>query len=312
MDMTLGRRPYQACRRSGIEDDELNDKLRPVHRVAAPIRSLAQRFAYLGLVVAAFGLMMLGKADVLVVERFRAQITDAVAPILDAVSRPVATLNDLVAEGRELMNLRAENDRLRRERDRLLQWQAAGRRLEAENLALQKLLNFVPNDARGFISARVIADSGGAFAHSLVLNAGSESGVRRGQAVVSGDGLVGRIVGVGTRSSRILLLTDLNSRIPVITEQSRVRAVLAGNNSSQPVLDHLPANDTVAAGERVVTSGHGGVFPPGLPVGIVVSVSDSGAVVQPVAGTDRLEYVRVVDYGLDHGILQTQGTSGKD
>ncbi len=289
----------------------MNEKLRPVHRVAAPIRSL-QRFAYLGLVVAAFGLMMLGKADVVVVERFRAQVTDTVAPLLDAISRPVATVNDIIAEAREMMDLRAENAQLRKERDRLLQWEAAGRRLEAENQALQRLLNFIPHEARGFISARVIADTGGAFAHSLVLNAGADDEVRRGQAVVSGDGLVGRVVGVGARSSRILLLTDLNSRIPVVTEQSRVRAVLAGNNTSRPVLDHLLPNDMVTVGERVVTSGHGGVFPPGLPVGIIVLVSDSSAVVQPLVATDRLEYVRVIDYGLDQGVLQPQGATAKD
>lgn len=289
----------------------MNEKLRPVHRVAAPIRSL-QRFAYLGLVVAAFGLMMLGKADVVVVERFRAQVTDTVAPLLDAVSRPVATVNDVIAEARELVNLRAENAQLRKERDRLLQWEAAGRRLEAENQALQRLLHFIPHEARGFISARVIADTGGAFAHSLVLNAGADDEVRRGQAVVSGDGLVGRVVSVGARSSRILLLTDLNSRIPVVTEQSRVRAVLAGNNTGRPVLDHLPPNDTVTVGERVVTSGHGGVFPPGLPVGVIVSIGDNGTVVQPLVATDRLEYVRVVDFGLDQGVLQPQGATAKD
>jgi len=165
----------------------LNEKLRPVHRVAAPIRSLAQRFAYLGLVVAAFGLMMLGKADVVVVERFRAQITDTVAPLLDAVSRPVATVNDVIAEGREMMNLRAENAQLRKERDRLLQWEAAGRRLEAENQALQNLLNFVPHEARSFISARVIADTGGGFAIACAERRGRRRRPAR-SAVVSGDG----------------------------------------------------------------------------------------------------------------------------
>lgn len=274
------------------------EKPRPVHRIAAPIRGLAQRFAFLGLVLAAFGLMMLGKADVVLVERFRAQVTDAVAPILDAASRPVATVNSWIAEGRELAALRAENVRLREERDRLLQWQAAGRKLEAENRALRGLLDFVPHDPRGFVTARVIADTGGAFAHSLVLNAGSVDGIRHGEAVVSGDGLVGRIVGVGARSSRILLLTDLNSRIPVITQDTRTRAVLAGNNSPRPVLDHLPPGVAVSPGERIVTSGNGGAFPPGLPVGIVASVSDGGVAVQPLVDADRLEYVRVVDYGL--------------
>ena len=277
----------------------MREQFRPVNRIASPIKGIAQRFAYLGLVLAAFGLMMLGKADVVVVEQFRAHVTDAVAPILDAVSRPVATVNNVISQGKELAALRQENARLRAERERLLQWQAVGRKLEAENFALRELLDFIPRNPRAFISARVIADSGGTFAHSLVLNAGSRDGVQRGEAVVSGDGLVGRIVGVGSRSSRILLLTDLNSRIPVITEQGRTRAILAGNNTSRPVLNHLPAGVSIPPGERIVTSGHGGAFPPGIPVGVVVSVSDGGIAVQPFVAADRLEYVRVVDYGLE-------------
>ena len=99
----------------------MNRNLRSVNRIAAPIKSIAHRFAYLGLIVAAFGLMMLGKADVVMMERFRAQTTDAFAPILDAVSRPIATLNEVVTEARELAALRVENARLREERARLLQ-----------------------------------------------------------------------------------------------------------------------------------------------------------------------------------------------
>jgi len=288
----------------------LQEQFRPVNRIAAPIKGIAQRFAYLGLVGAAFGLMMLGKADVVVVERFRTQITDAFAPILDTISKPVATVNAMVSQARELADLRAENARLRDERERLLQWQTVGRKLESENQALRGLLNFIPRDPKAYISARVIADSGGAFAHSLVLNAGSRDDVRRGEAVVTGDGLVGRVVGVGARSSRILLLTDLNSRIPVITQQSRIRAILAGNNSSRPVLNHLPPGVSVVPGERIVTSGHGGAFPPGLPVGVVVSVSDGGIAVQPFVAPDRIEYVRVVDYGHDAEIGGGAADSG--
>ncbi|MCG8511575.1 MAG: rod shape-determining protein MreC, partial [Rhodospirillales bacterium] len=280
----------------------MREQFRPVHRIAAPIRGLAQRFTYLGLVIAAFGLMMLGKADVVFVEGFRAHVTDAVSPILDAMSRPIATVNDAVAHARELAALREENARLREERARLLQWQAAGRKLEAQNQALRGLLNYVPREPRAFIAARIIADTGGAFAHSLILNAGERDGVKRGQAAVSGDGLVGRVVGVGSRSSRVLLITDLNSRIPVITEQTRTRAILAGNNSGRPVLNHLPPGVSILPGERIVTSGHGGALPPGLPVGVIVSVSDGGIGIQPFVAADKIEYVRVVDYGLDTDI----------
>ena len=277
--------------------------LRPVHRIAVPIKGLIQRFAYVGLVAAAFGLMLLGKADVLLVERIRTQVTDALAPILDVLSRPIATVSDVVDQVRELASLREENAGLREDKARLLQWQMVARRLEAENTALRALLDFVPGPEASYVTARVIGDTGGAFAHALVLNAGFRAGVRKGQAVVTGDGLVGRVAGVGTRSTRVILITDLNSHIPVLVERSRTRAILAGDNSAVLRLIRLPPGAEVSPGDRIVTSGHGGAFPPGLPVGVVAAVSDAGIGVQPFVERSRLEYVRVVDFGLK-GILQ--------
>jgi len=285
----------------------LKEHQRSVHRIAAPIKSLLQRFAYLGLVGAAFALMLLGKADTVLVERFRAQVTDAVAPILEVLSRPAAAVSEIVDQVRELANLRDENARLRDDNARLLKWQSVARRLDAENQALRDLLGFVPPPDATFISARVIADTGGAFAHSVLLDTGREAGARKGQAVVTGEGLVGRVAGVGARSIRVLLITDLNSRIPVLVERTRTRAILAGDNSDQPHLIHLPPGARVSPGDRVVTSGHGGAFPPGLPVGTVAAVSDGGITVQPFVQRDRLEYVRVVDFGLQ-GILPPQPT----
>lgn len=274
-----------------------------MHRIAVPIKGLIQRFAYVGLVAAAFGLMLLGKADVLLVERIRTQVTDALAPILDVLSRPVATVSAVVDQVRELASLREENAGLREDKVRLLQWQTAARRLETENKALRALLSFVPGPEASYVTARVIGDTGGAFAHALVLNAGFRAGVRKGQAVVTGDGLVGRVAGVGTRSTRVILITDLNSHIPVLVERTRTRAILAGDNSEVLRLIRLPPGAEVSPGDRVVTSGHGGAFPPGLPVGVVATVSDAGIGVQPFVERSRLEYVRVVDFGL-RGILQ--------
>ncbi len=269
-----------------------------IHRIAQPIKNLAQRFAFMALVLAAFGLMILGKVDILLVDQFRAHVTDAVAPILDAMSRPVASVTKAVDHVRELADLRGENERLRQNEARLLQWQSAARRLEAENKVLKGLLNYVPGPDPSFITARVIADTGGAFAHSLILNAGSRDGVTKGQAAVTGEGLIGRVAGVGSRSARILLITDLNSRIPVLAGPNRTRAILAGNNSDRPKLVHLPSGETAAVGDRIVTSGHGGAFPPGMPVGVVTSVSDGAISVTPLVERNRLEYVRLLDLGL--------------
>ncbi len=276
----------------------MKESPRQVQRLMAPVRNLVQRFAYLGLVGAAFALMLMGKADIVLVERFRTQVTDAVAPILDALSRPVDAVAAVVDHVRELANLKAENAQLRQDRSRLLQWQAAARRLEAENKSLNDLLRLVPEPRTSFVTARVIGDTGGAFAHNLVLGGGAHTGVAKGQAVVTGDGLVGRVTDVGARSIRVLLITDLNSRIPVLIESSRTRAILAGDNSDRPRLIHLPPGATVSPGERVVTSGHGDAFPPGLPVGVVAKVSDGGIEVQPLVERNRLEYVRIVNFNL--------------
>lgn len=285
------------------------ERSRPFTRIAAPIRSLAQRFTFLGLIVASLALILLGKVDVAAVERARVEVTDAVAPILDALSRPLDAIDNAVVEARALLDLRQENARLRATNERLLQWQAAAHKLEAENRSLRGLLNFHAPAEMSYISARVIADAGGTYAHSLLLNAGTLDGTRKGQAVVTGDGLAGRVQEVGRRSARVLLVTDLNSRIPILIEPSRTRAVLAGSNSKRPRLVHLPLGAVVAEGDRIVTSGHAGAFPAGLPVGVVASVGEGGIEIQPFVDRERLEYVRILDFGLD-GIIVRQRRDG--
>ena len=274
------------------------------HHITHPDKGLANRFGYLGLVLVAFALMLLGKADMVVMERVRASVSDAVAPVLEVLSRPVATFDRIVDEASALSSLRAENERLREENSRLIEWQASSRKLASENQQLKGLLNFAPGAEPGFISGRVISDSGGAFVHSILVAAGSRDGVTKGQAVITGDGLVGRVHGVGSRAGRVLLITDLNSRIPVVVEATRTRAILAGDNSDRPRLIHMAPGATVSPGDRIVTSGHGGAFPPGIPVGVVARTGDGGVTVKPYVHRDRLEYVRVVDYGLQ-GILDS-------
>jgi len=278
-------------------------------RIAAPLRGFVQRFTYLGLILAAFGLMLVGKADTVLVDRARTHVTDAVAPILDAMSKPVTTFTRAVDNVRSLADIRAENARLREENARLRDWQMAARQLDAENQAFQKLLNVVPESAVSHHTARVIADSGSGFSHSIILNAGKSQGIRDGQAVLGDDGFIGRIVGAGSRASRVLLITDISSRIPVVIESTRVRAVMAGNNSGRPRLLHTLPSARITPGQRVVTSGHGGAFPAGLPVGIVAAVTDGGIEVQPYMSRERLEFVRAADFGLG-GILESEDRTG--
>ena len=212
------------------------------------------------------------------------------------MSRPAATVADAIEGINELGRLREENARLRAQNERLLQWQAAGHKLSGENDRLRELLRFVPESGVDFVTARVVGDSGGVFVRSIVVVAGARDGVAKGQAAVTGDGLIGRVVAVGARSARILLITDLNSRIPVLFEESRERAILAGDNTAAPKISFLRHGARVNTGDRIVTSGHGGVLPPGLPVGIVSNVAGDEIHVRSFAELDRFEFVRVIAY----------------
>ncbi len=197
-------------------------------RVVAAWKSLVQGLLYAGLVFVAIILMMLGKANGEITERIRIQVADAVAPLLDLMSRPVdaAVAAAQAVQGWEA--LQAQNRALTQDRERLSRWQETAYRLEAENAELRQFLHLVPDPEAHFVTARVIADSGGAFARSLVVGAGAGDGVAKGHAVITATGLVGRVAGVAARSSLVLLITDLNFRVPVVIGATRTRAILAG------------------------------------------------------------------------------------
>lgn len=280
-----------------------------VRRLTLPVKGWMQRFAFALLVSASIGILLLGRVDSQFVERLRTGVTDGMAPILQAMSQPSATAAAIVGDVRAMADLYGENERLRGANERLLRWQAVARGLEQENLAFRDLLNLVDDPRPAFITARVIGDAGGAFVRTVLLNAGTDDGVRVGQAAVNAEGLVGRVVEAGRRSARILLLTDLNSRVPVVLELTRVPAILAGDNSDNPRLAFTPVNALFEPGERLVTSGHGGMLPPGLPVGEVVSTVSGVARIRPYVNFSALEYLRVLDFTLP-GVLPATRTAG--
>ena len=153
-----------------------------------------------------------------------------------------------------------------------------------------------PPHARQFVTARVVTDMSGPYLHSALVASGSAEGVKKDQAAVSDGGLVGRVVEAGEHSARILLLSDLNSRVPVIAEGTREKAILAGSNSSLPTLAYLAADSKIAVGERIVTSGDGGIFPKGLPVGVVTSIDKGVVSVSLFVDPANVEYLSVIDY----------------
>jgi len=272
--------------------------------VAGQVRLVLHRFALVVLVVAAFAAMLIGKADTVLVENARVLALDLASPALEAIARPVAVANRTIADLKEFATLREENARLREENTRLLAWQTAARRLENENTRMRELANFREGPEASFITARIVGDSVSAYVRGALLNVGRKAGVTPGQAVVTGEGLAGRVAEVGDNSARVLFVTDVNSRLPVQVERTRERAILAGDNSALMRLTLAQTLQGVQRGDRIVTSGHGGSFPVGIPVGEVVQTESGSVKVRPFADFSRLEFVRVVDYGVT-GLVNT-------
>lgn len=276
--------------------------------LSVPLKQALSRLVLPLLVAASFGLMLLGKADALLAERLRVQVADLLAPAYAVLAEPARTMRDVVEEVQELVSLRTENARLREENQRLRQWQDSALRLEQDLAQLRAQLGFVP-EARGtFRSARVVADAGGAYARAVLIATGPQTPVAKGQVALDARGLVGRVTDVGARSARVLLMTDINSRIPVVVERTRATAILTGTNGPRPRLAHwLDGTAPPQPGDRIVTAAQANAFPPGLPVGVVVA-GRSGLEVEPFADLDRLEIVRVFDFGLS-GILPPEAVA---
>ena len=189
-----------------------------------------------------------------------------------------------------------ENARLREENARLRAWYDLAQTMADKMDRYERLLQLNPEPVVDVVSTRVIADYQGPFVRARLLNAGAEDGVEIGHAVMTERGLLGRVVATGQVTARTLLLTDINSRVPVMVARNDVRAILAGDNSRRPRLDYLPAGHGLLTGDRIVTSGDGGELPRGLPVGEAVADARGEWRVRLYASDAPYDYARVVRF----------------
>jgi rod shape-determining protein MreC len=236
----------------------------------------------------------------------RSGVTDISAPVIAAVHAPIQGAADYVRAITGIAQLQEENMRLQQENMRLREWRQTALLLQSENKAFRDLLNVKTPMAKSYVTAPVIADSGNAYVRSLLVMGGMRDGVKNGQAAMAAEGLIGRVIEAGNTASRILLLSDINSRIPVLIEGDNWRAVLAGRNEEPAKLLHIPPEAKLEAGQRVITSGHGGLFPQGLPVGEIGRGEDGAFIVVPYADIERVQFVKIVDKVLDPNLRKGQ------
>ena len=257
---------------------------------AGPLRRLL--LTVLILVLGA--IFLLWRIDSPRVERFRAQVTDRFVPNLDWAMAPVTGTINLLRDFQSYQRLSEQNQELRSELRQMQAWKEAALQLEQENARLLDL-NKVRLDPRlTVITGKVLADSGSPFRQSVLLNVGAGDGLVDGWATMDGIGLVGRISGVAQNTARVILLTDASSRIPATIQPSGQRAMVAGDNSAAPPIDFIENPDLVRPGDRVISSGDGGVFPAGLLIGQVAADPGGRLRVRLAADFERLEFLRVL------------------
>lgn len=239
------------------------------------------------------------------VERFSAMVLDTVVPSMDWAMAPVTGTINLFREFQSYQRVVEQNKELRRELQQMKSWKEAALQLEQENARLLDLNNVRLDPQLTFITGVVLADSGSPFRQSVLLNIGERDGIVDGWAAMDGIGLVGRISGVGQSTSRVMLLSDSSSRVPASIQPSGETALIVGDNSVAPLIDFLENPDQVRPGDRVISSGDGGVFPSGLLIGYVAQDPGGRLRVRLSADYERLEFLRVLR---DHGTENLSGT----
>lgn len=232
------------------------------------------------------------------VERFRSAVIDAVLPNFDWAMSPLTGTVKILRDFRSYQAIYQQNQELRRELQQMKSWKEAALQLEQENARLLDLNKLRLDPSLTFVSGIVIADSGSPFRQSVLLNVGARDGIQDGWAAMDGLGLVGRVSGIGDKTSRVILLTDSSSRIPAVVQPSGQRALVSGDNTAAPPVEFIENPDLVRPGDRVVTSGEGGVLPAGLLIGQLALDPGGRLRVRLAADYERLEYLRVLrDYG---------------
>ncbi|MCG7520121.1 rod shape-determining protein MreC [Ruegeria sp. Ofav3-42] len=249
----------------------------------------------LGIVVLCLlGIFLIWRIDSPRVERFRAQVVDRVVPSMEWAMVPVTAAVNLVRDFQSYQRLSAQNQELRSELRIMRAWKEAALQLEQENARLLDLNNVRLDPRLTYITGVVMADSGSPFRQSVLLNVGERDGIRDGWATMDGIGVVGRISGVGPDTARVILMTDASSAIPATIQPSGQTALIAGDNTPSPSVEFLENRELVRPGDRVVTSGDGGVFPGGLLIGQITEDPGGRLRVRLSADFERLEFLRVL------------------
>lgn len=252
----------------------------------------ATGIAVLCIVIAFFFLVFLPD-DTAWVRSIQNKTIAILTPTYEVASYPFRKVREWETDWSNLLDAHEQNEVLRGQNkslhDRLSEIDIMRARLKK----YQDLLALPVEPDLRMASARVVADLNSPFVHTVLANNGSAAGIAEGQAVIGANGLVGRIFSADENAARILLLTDFNSHIPVITNDGATRAILSGRNQGVPILSYLPRQAALADGDQIVTSGAGGHLPAGIPIGTITIENNRPQIILH-EDLEHLDYVRII------------------
>jgi rod shape-determining protein MreC len=228
------------------------------------------------------------------VAKIRGSLRDSIAPAMQFFQILSQSCTQFVREGGEFFTSFKKLKQLQTENDELRKWEHTALALISENKALRKQVKALATTVTvPILTARLLTFPSPMSRQRVIIQGGKRDGIVVGQPVMTSEGLLGRIIEVGRKTSEVLLITDEQSRVPVILEPSHQQAILAGHEGKHLTLQHLEKETVVEAGARVLTSGKGGIFPPGLYIGNV-KPHNSELVVHPACDWKNIEYVQVL------------------
>lgn len=244
----------------------------------------------------AFGLLFLNKADDVRLNNSQDIVSRILNPIIQTIQLPADGLYFAYEHIKDIVCVYRENIQLREKTKKFEENQNKLHAMQIENALLSELLLYQVPPASTFVTAKIIAVEGDGFSHSLIAYVPELNHVQKGQIVLYKEAVIGRVDAVQGSYVRIMAITDINSKIPVLIERTRNQGILAGNNTSVMNLLFTDSNADIKAGDLVVTSSVGGVFPSDLPLGYISKINDSVIEVQPMYKLEKAEYVKIVKY----------------
>jgi rod shape-determining protein MreC len=258
-------------------------------------RSWMSRAAVLLLLLSGILLLIMVRMNHPIATSLHAHLLNITRPMLMIIASPVEKFSVLVEEKNQIMDTYRDNKKLRAENDTLRRWQEVAQVLKAENESLRTLAGYQPIDRANYVTARVIGQSPGTYSASVILNVGSDAGIKRFQPVIDAHGLMGRINELSETTAQVLLLSDASSRVPVITGNSRQHAILAGTGDALLRLTFIGGDpENIEVGEPVVTTEEGNLIPGGILIGSVLKRDGETIFVKPLRPLAQTEYARII------------------